>query len=86
MKEGKNIEKIFISHSSKDSEYILPIIDLLEGIGVTSEEIFCTSYEPYGIPLGENFLERIKAELNENVLVLFVWSSNFLIVQLVCAN
>ncbi|RUT43434.1 toll/interleukin-1 receptor domain-containing protein [Paenibacillus anaericanus] len=77
MKEGKILKKIFISHSSKDSEYILPIIDLLEGIGVTSEEIFCTSYEPYGIPLGENFLERIKAELNENVLVLFVWSSNF---------
>jgi hypothetical protein len=75
--QGKALNKVFISHSTKDSVYVFPIIELLEGIGIASEQIFCTSYEPYGIPLGENFLERIKAELNENVLVLFIFSSHF---------
>ncbi len=42
-----------------------------------SDFIFCSSFEGYGIDLGENFLERIKNELNENILVLFILSQNF---------
>lgn len=71
------LDKIFISHSSLDSQYVEKIIDILEAIGVPSEKIFCSSFEGYGVKLGSDFLEVIKEELNSNVLVLFVLSSNF---------
>jgi hypothetical protein len=71
------MKRVFISHSTNDREYVEHIIDLLEGIGVPSESIFCTSVEGYGIPLGDNSLERIRSELNEETVVLFILSNNF---------
>ncbi len=70
-------KKIFISHSSKDIDIVEKLIDILEAIGVPSENIFCSSFEGYGVQLGLDFLETIKTELNSNVLVLFVLSKNF---------
>lgn len=71
------IEKVFISHSSKDAGIVEEVIDLLEIIGVRHEQIFCSSFEGYSIGLGQDFLQRIKDELNGNVLVLFIITSNF---------
>jgi len=70
-------KKLFISHSSKDSLYVEQLIDIIENIGVPSDNIFCSSFEGYGIQLGEDFLARLKKELNNNVLVVFVLSNNF---------
>lgn len=75
---GNNQKKIFISHSTKDVKYVEHLIELIESMGVTEKQIFCSSFEPYGIPLGENFLERIKQELSNEVIVLFVLTQNFL--------
>lgn len=69
--------KIFISHSSLDSNIVEKVIDILEAIGVPSSKIFCSSFEGYGIKLGSDFLEVIKEKLDGNVLVLFILSSNF---------
>ena len=78
---NKNVDtmnkKIFISHATKDKTLVEEIIELIESIGVESEKIFCSSFEGYGIPLGENFLEQIKQELSSEVLVLFVLTQNF---------
>lgn len=71
------MDKIFISHSSLDSKYVEKIIDLLEIIGIPSEKIFCSSFEGYGVELGKNFLEHLKSELNNDVLVIFILSKNF---------
>ncbi|MDC3351653.1 toll/interleukin-1 receptor domain-containing protein [Crocinitomicaceae bacterium] len=71
------INKVFISHSSKDKVFVEELIDLIETIGLSSTKIFCSSFDGYGIDLGEDFLDRIKDELNENILVLFVLSNNF---------
>jgi hypothetical protein len=73
----KGIEKIFISHSSLDKEFVEEIIDLIETIGLASTCIFCSSFPGYGINLGENFLARLKDQLDENILVLFILSQNF---------
>lgn len=73
----KSLNKIFISHATKDKVIIEEIIELLESIGIDSEQIFCSSFEGYGIPLGENFLDQIKKELSSEVLVLFVLTENF---------
>ncbi|GLU56116.1 hypothetical protein Dfri01_55770 [Dyadobacter frigoris] len=70
-------KKIFISHASNDREIVRKLIDYIRAIGVNTKSIFCSSLEPYGIPLGEDFLSRIKSELNGDALVLFVLSPNF---------
>jgi len=74
---NQTITKIFISHSSSDKQFVEELIDLIETVGLESNRIFCSSFPGYGIDLGENFLERIKDELDENILVLFVLSDNF---------
>lgn len=73
----KFFEKIFISHSSKDKGIVEELIDLLESMDVKPSQIFCSSFDGYGIPLGSNFLETIKEEISKNVLVLFVLSDHF---------
>lgn len=71
------ITKVFISHASKDSEYVEEMIEVLESIGLDSNQIFCTSFEGYGIELGDNFLDSIKDELSSDSLVIFILSKNF---------
>jgi len=75
--KGNGLKKIFISHATKDKEMVEELIDLLETIGINSTQIFCSSFEGYGIPLGKDFLETIKQELSAEVLVLFVITKNF---------
>lgn len=70
-------KKIFISHSKKDMTYVQEIINVLGTIGVESDRIFCSSYEGYGNPLGTNYLEALKKELQGDILVLFMLSHNF---------
>ncbi|TOH96971.1 hypothetical protein CGI69_24235 [Vibrio parahaemolyticus] len=77
LKVDQAINKIFISHASKDADVVEEIIELLEAIGVESNQIFCTSFEGYGIDLGENFLDAIKTELSSDSMVLFLLSENF---------
>jgi hypothetical protein len=78
-KENKSndISKIFISHASEDAKIVEEVIELLEGIGINSEQIFCTSFEDYGIRIGDDFLDSIKAELVSNSLVIFILSRSF---------
>ncbi|MFI1773291.1 toll/interleukin-1 receptor domain-containing protein [Thalassobellus citreus] len=76
IKEEKKKE-IFISHSNLDAEYVEKIIDILEIIGVPSDKIFCSSFEGYGVKLGNDFLQDIRQRLNSQVLVVFVLSKNF---------
>ncbi len=73
----KKLTRIFISHSSKDANFVEEIIDLLEAIGIESTQIFCSSFEGYGLDLGDNFLDVIKDELSSDCLVLFLISENF---------
>ncbi len=43
--------KIFISHSSEDLKYVEPFVELLADIGLTNENIFCSSVPDYAIPI-----------------------------------
>ena len=71
------ITKIFISHASADSDIVEEVIEILESIGLDSNQIFCTSFEGYGIDLGDNFLDTIKEELSSDCLVIFLLSKKF---------
>ena len=52
MIQNKSIKKVFISHSSKDKEIVEELIEVLETINIESNQIFCTSFEGYGIEIG----------------------------------
>ena len=68
---------IFISHSTKDSEYVASLVDLLRKIGFTDEDVFCSSYPGYGIPLGKNIYEFLKSCFKDyELFVLFVISKD----------
>ncbi|WP_108866751.1 toll/interleukin-1 receptor domain-containing protein [Aquimarina aquimarini] len=70
-------KKIFISHSKEDLIYVQQIINVLERVGIGSHQIFCSSYEGYGTPLGSDYLKVLKEELQGDTLVLFVLSQHF---------
>ena len=48
---------IFISHSSKDREIVKLFIDniLKKGLGLTDEDITCTSFEATGVNPGDTY-------------------------------
>ncbi|WKA60287.1 toll/interleukin-1 receptor domain-containing protein [Planococcus shenhongbingii] len=78
--KSEKIDKIFISHSSKDIEYVSALVDILNDIGIkkSDEYIFCSSLPGYGIPYGEDIYDFLKQELKkENIMVLFVLSDNY---------
>ncbi len=70
--------KIFISHSSKDLEFVEALVDLLESIGFDSSNLFCSSVSGYGIGLSQDIFETLRGLFNDHRLfVIFVHSPNF---------
>ncbi|WP_419779836.1 toll/interleukin-1 receptor domain-containing protein [Maridesulfovibrio sp.] len=67
-------DKIFISHAAKDKALVDKLVDLLStALNITSDKIFCTSIAGLGIDSGENFLTRIKSEIeNPKVAIAFI--------------
>lgn len=72
------MSKIFISHSSKDSELVQRFVELLQlGMGCSARDIFCTSL--YGtLPPGEPFVEKIKENIIDAEAVIFLISEAYL--------
>lgn len=62
LEKRKNAKRIFISHSSKDKDVMEKFTDyiLQLGIGLSHEDIFCTSIEEMGIRNGEDIRQHIK--------------------------
>lgn len=73
------IEKIFISHSNEDNEYVGLFIQLLNNIGISKDKknILCSSYEGYNIPSDEKSCDFIEKEFNKNIWVVFMLSNNY---------
>lgn len=77
-KTNKKNKKIFISHSSKDFDYIEKIVDLIEAIGVKEDMIFCSSIPEYGVGLGKNILKTISEQYEKyELIVIFILSKNY---------
>lgn len=85
-KEGKLVNskkmepRLFISHSSKDLEYIKAFVEFLKDIGMNSKNIFCSSISDYSIPWGKNIYDYLSKEFNnrrKNLIVLFMLSKNY---------
>lgn len=75
-------KEIFISHAVKDKELADTLVDLLQtGLGVSADQIFCSSLESLGIPSGVNFVDHIKNEIQNPKAVLALITPNYLASQ-----
>lgn len=70
--------KIFISHSSKDKEYVKFFAALLEDIGLPEGSIICTSVPGYGIPGGQKIYDWLRDQfLKCELRVVYALSQNY---------
>nr|WP_298139203.1 TIR domain-containing protein [uncultured Pseudomonas sp.] len=73
---------LFISHAVKDKALADALVDLLQtGIGLNSDQIFCSSLESLGIPSGANFVGHIKYEIQSPAAVLALITPNYFVSQ-----
>ncbi|MGA7791403.1 MAG: toll/interleukin-1 receptor domain-containing protein [Candidatus Acidiferrales bacterium] len=62
---------VFISHSSKDADLALALIELLKaGLGLLSNQIRCSSVDGYRLPVGVNTEGKLREEVNEAKVVI----------------
>lgn len=73
------MDKIFISHSSKDRDLITRFVDdiLVLGLGFTSDEIIYTSEEDTGVSPNENIVDFIKQNIQQAHLILLMFSIDY---------
>lgn len=70
--------KIFISHSSADVKMVSRFVDLLADMGLTNEELFCSSVPDYGIPLNEDIYDYLASLFRDyDIYVIFMLSQNY---------
>ncbi|HRE58369.1 MAG TPA: toll/interleukin-1 receptor domain-containing protein [Candidatus Kapabacteria bacterium] len=76
-KSGNN--KIFISHSSRDVNYIKLFVDkiLKLGLEIPADRIFCSSVAGHGIKSGKYIPDTIREEILSSSLVLLMISHNY---------
>ena len=72
-------KKIFISHSSKDRDIVEKFVDhiLLLGIGLSTEDVFCTSIEDLAIRNGEDIRNHIHANIQNADFSILLISNNY---------
>ena len=69
---------VFISHSSKDKQFVEALVDLLESIGLNENTLFCSSVEGYGVKLNDDIFETILSLFKKHDLyVIFIHSPNY---------
>lgn len=70
--------KLFISHSTIDSKYIEFFVEFLNDIGMSEDNIFCSSINGYGIPWGQDIYDFLSETINNTtLLVMFMLSDNY---------
>lgn len=69
---------VFISHSTKDKDYVFAFVELLEALGFQEDEIVCSSIPPYCIPLNNKVYEWLVDKFqNYELHVMYILSHNY---------
>lgn len=70
---------VFISHSNKDAELALALIELLRSaLGLLADQIRCSSVDGYRLPVGVNTEEKLREEVNAAAVVIGLVTPNSL--------
>lgn len=70
--------KIFLSHSTKNKELVENFIEFLQlALGISRGDIFCT-IAVEELYTGENFMERIRKELQDSTAVISLITDEYL--------
>jgi hypothetical protein len=73
-----NPPKIFISHSSRDKDYVAKIVELLDGMGLDQTQVFCSSLPGYDIPVDTDIFDYLRSQFTSyNLHVFFIHSVNY---------
>lgn len=77
--EKESAKRVFISHSSRDRDVVEKFVDniLQLGIGLSYEDIFCTSIEDMGIKNGEDIREHIRNNVQSVDFSFLMISKNY---------
>ena len=71
-------KKIFISHATKDKDYVAAIVNLLESLGFIEDEIICSSIPPYCIPLDNSVFDWLANKFQHcDLHVIFALSKTY---------
>lgn len=78
MSKEEKPHKLFISHSSEDTEYMSALVEMLEDVGMPDGSFVCTSIPGHGIPVGANIFDWLREQfIDYNIRVLFALSNNY---------
>jgi hypothetical protein len=71
--------RVFISHSSKDREFVILLIDLIRSaLNFPADQIRCTSVDGYRLPAGASIAEQLRREIHEAQVFIGVISQSSL--------
>lgn len=70
-------KRIFISHSSIDSQIGEQLLDALIDLGISKEDVFYSSIFHTGVGLGKNINYEVKKAIIEAELIIFILTKNF---------
>lgn len=74
----KKSPMVFISHSSKDIEFVEALVTLLESIGFDNKTLFCSSIPDYWIGLSKDiFVSLRQLFTNHELFVIFIQSPRY---------
>lgn len=69
---------VFVSHSSKDKPFVEALVNLLEDLGMSSKNVFCSSINGYGIKLGQDIFDELKGLFERyELFVIFIHSPRY---------
>lgn len=74
----KKSPMVFISHNSKDKEFVESLVDLLESIKLNKDTLFCSSVVGYGIELGGDIFDTLRELFkNHDLFMIFIHSPRY---------
>lgn len=74
----KKSPMVFISHNSKDKEFVESLVDLLESIKLNKDTLFCSSVVGFGIKLGDDIFDTLRELFkNHDLFMIFIHSPRY---------
>lgn len=74
----KKSPMVFISHNSEDKNFVEPLVDLLESIGLNKDTLFCSSVVGYGIKLGDDIYDTLRELFRtHDLFMIFIHSPRY---------